>query len=351
MEPSGVYAFDKLRGPASTEFLSRSVTLHPDYNDYLKIHKVLVGPKTAKKLESIHNNLRDEPLPRYLSVAGWAAAEAALAQPEKSASYRNALLEETNACWTKALENQLQWGYSDHAQTTEHSSSYRYALDLAHLPLLQAIVSGNITSTIRHTVAIDVLNIAEANNIQLALAIKQGDYEAVGDHIGIGHECNGLLAFHSLDSASLIAIPSSARADSGHHHPNQTHDLVVIQQKWGTIEDMTPVEIKSTVSQHDRHRYKALLVRGKMHLAVPGKYTPDHTLKSFSALYSGDQTKQEKRITDYVRNTMLGLYWNYKKGDMLTDFASNTSTYRYRDASVVRAAYPEIAPDLIRQSV
>lgn len=344
MEPNGVYAFDKLRGQASTEFLSSPIHLHQDYNDYLKMHKILVGTATAKKLETIHTNLQSETLPRYLSVAGWAAVEAALVQPDKSASYRNDLLEGSNRCWTQALENQLQWERSEHKQMTEYSASYRYALDLAHLPLIQAMVSGNITDETRRKVTLDVLNIAEANAVQLSLAKQSGDLEAVGDHVGVGHECNALLAFHFLDSPSLIALPSSARADSGHHHPHQTHDLLVIQQKWGHIRDMTPIEIKSKVSQTDRLRYKALLVRGKMHLALVGHYSPEYTLKAFSALFNDTQTKQEHATTEYVRKTMLDLYWNYKKGEMLAGFASDSSLCRYRDASAVHAAYPEVAP-------
>lgn len=350
MEPTGAHAFDKLRGPASTDFISSTLSLNPAYNEYLKIHKVLVGPATATKLEHIYASLRDETLPRFLSVAGWAAAEAALAQPDKSATYRSGLLDETSKCWTTGLENQLQWEQSEQRSMTECSASYRYALDLAHLPLLQAMVSGNITDKVRQAVTLDVLNIAEANIIQLSLAKASGSDEAIGDHVGIGHECNALLAFHSLDSASLIAIPSSARADSGHHHPNQTHDLLVIQQKWGSIQDMTPIEVKSRVSQIDRHRYKALLVRGKMHLSVVGSYSPEHTLKAFSALFNGNQTRQEHFTTEYVRATMLDLYWNYKKGDMLSGFASDNSACRYRDASAVHAAYPEIAPNKINQT-
>lgn len=339
------HVFDMLRSsPSPNAATINQFSPHPDYSDYLKIHKVLVGEVTAKRLEAIHHTLQSETLPRYLSVAGWAATEAALAQPNASASYRNKLLEGAHDCWQRALEHQLLWNEQGNSYLAEHSAPYRYALDLAHLPLLQALVSGDITKQVRTDVTRDVLNIAEANAVQMRLAMDTGDRTAISDHIGVGHECNAMLAFHSLDSSSLIVVPSSARADSGHHHPHQTHDLLAIQQKWGAIQDMTPIEIKASASQHDRKRYKALLVRGKMHLAVVGKYSPDHTLRAFSSFFNNTQTTEEKYITDHTRQTVLDLYWLYKKGDKLQGFASDDSSCQYRDATTVQSAHPEIAP-------
>jgi len=337
--------FDALRTQIPETALGpRTFIPHPDYASYLKIHKVLVGEATAARLETIDENLSQEELPRYLSAAGWATLEAALSQPQRSAQYRNSLLEKTEEYWTRALENQLAWNTGERSHLTEACAAFRYALDLAHLPLMQAFVSGDITAGIRRSVAIDVLNIAEANAVQLQLATKENDISGMSDHIGVGYECNALLAFHSLDSPSLFAIPSSARADSGHHHPHQTHDLLVIQQKWGTIQEMTPAEIKSKTSQSDRKRYKALLVRGKMHLSVEGKHSPDHTLRAFSTFFNGNQSKSERKITDHARQTILDLYWLYKKGDRLRDFASNDSSCQYRDASLLQAKHPEIMP-------
>lgn len=345
MDRMNGHVFDMLRSqpPDAPEYINQ-FSPHPDYNDYLKIHKVLVGEVTAKKLEVIHGNLKSEVLPRYLSVAGWAATEAALAQPGADASYRNNLLEEAQDCWQRALEHQLLWNEQGNSHLAEYSAPFRYALDLAHLPLLQAVVSGDVTKQVRRDVTRDVLNIAEANAVQLRLAMDAGNRTAISDHIGVGHECNAMLAFHSLDSSTLIVIPSSARADSGHHHPHQTHDLLAIQQKWGTIQDMTPIEIKASASQHDRQRYKALLVRGKMHLAVVGKYSPEHTLRAFSGFFNNSQTADEKLITDHTRQTVLDLYWLYKKGRKLQGFASDNSSCQYRDATTVHSAHPEIAP-------
>ena len=324
-------------------------TPHSDYDSYLRIHKILVGKATAHKLETIYENLSREKAPRYLSAAGWAATEAALSQPNAPAKYRNGLLQKADVCWQQALQTQLDWNATEKEHLVEHSAPYHYALDLAHLPLIQAMVSGDITKAVRESVAVDVLNIAEANAIQMNLALRSGDRLAVSDHVGVGHECNALLAFHSLKSPSLFAIPSSARADSGHHHPHQTHDLLVVQQKWGTILEMTPAEIKAKTSQNDRRRYKALLVRGKMHLSVEGRHSPEHTLRAFSAFFNNRQTPTERMITDHARQTILDLYWLYKKGDRLRDFASNTSRCQYRDASTLQAQHPEIAPDFSLQ--
>lgn len=337
-------AFDALRSPSRIDDQPLKFSPHPSYEDYLKIHKVLVGPKTALKLETIHHQLSDESMPQYLSVAGWAATEAALAQPNRSAAYRNHLLEAADDCWQRALEAQLSLNAGEAEHLHEINAAYYYALDLAHLPLLKALVSGDVTPTVRRQVTMDVLNIAEANAVQLQLAISDGDQSAISQHLGVGHECNALLAFHSLDSASLLAIPSSARADSGYHHRHQTHDLLIIQQRWGNIIDMTPAEVKASASNRDRERYKAMLVRGKMHLSIEGKYSPEHTLRAFSGLFAGQQTATEQMITDQVRQTVLDIYWLYKKGERLDEVASGRTSCHYRDSSLLRQAYPELAP-------
>lgn len=342
---NGRSAFDALRSPPESRPTDTvRFSPHPAFEQYLRIHKVLVGASTAKTLERIHAELADQSLPRYLGAAGWAAAEAALAQPQAPTTHRNNLLAAAGNCWERALESQLTYNAREGHPLAEHSAPYRTALDLAHLPLLQAMVSGNVTPSIQTSVARDVLNIAEANIVQLNLAMQAGDLSAVSDHSGVGHEANALLAFHSFDSPGLLAIPSSSRGGSGHYHREQTHDLLVIRQKWGTVLDMTPAEIKSSASNNDRKRYKSLLIRGKIHLSVVGKYAPEYTLAAFSAYFNGSQTTEERRITDHARRTVMDLYWLYKRGRLLGEVATSRSPHQYRDPTHVRDAYPELAP-------
>ena len=319
-------------------------TPHPAYEEYLKIHKILVGPKTAQQLIGIYEQLRNSDMPRYKNVAGWAATEAALAMVKGSEHERLSLLDTAQLAWSEAIELQQSYNASDKEHLIDHAAPFRYALDIAHLPLLAGVITKDVADSIRQGVAHDVLNIAEANNVQLALAKQAGDTSAIAEHVGLAHEANALLGYHSLNSPSMFAIPSFARADSGHHYPEQTHDLIVIQQSWGVIEDITPVEIKATASSRDRGRYNALLMRGKMHLAIEGKFTPDHTLNAFGAYFRGDQSPSDKKITDHVRGTIMSMYWLYKQGPQLGALAASRSLSRYRDAKAVHGRYPEIAP-------
>jgi len=339
-------AYDILReGPTKIGPLNFSP--HPAYEQYLKIHKIQTGPKTSKTLEQIADQLAGEALPRYQSAAGWAALEAALGQPDSSIAHKNKLLTDAESYWVNAIETQLSCNASEKQYLIEHSAPFRYALDLAHLPLYQGIISGNVTENMRSAVISDTLAIAESNIVQMSLACKVGDQEAISDHSGFGYEANALLAFHSFNMPTFVATPGSARADSGHHHPKQTHDILVIQQKWGEIRSITPIEIKAAASQRDRKRYKALIMRGKMHLTKTNgsRSTPEITLKAFSSFFSGQPTIQELEITNYAQQNAANLYWLYRKGNNDNDFTSRENSYMFKDKSNIYAKYPELKPN------
>jgi hypothetical protein len=89
-----------------------------------------------------------------------------------------------------------------------------------------------------------------------------------------------------------------------------------------------------------------------MHLCLPGKYYPGHTIGAFAALFNKNQTKQEKETTDIVRQTFIDMFWQYKCGPVLADIATNRSRLRFRDRRTLNAKYPEVAvPDELRELV
>lgn len=314
---------------------------NPAYEAYLKIHKVLVGEASVSLLESIATTLGKEELPRYVFTAGWASFEASLATTEQSATKRMSLLDNTEEYWTRALEAQVSLQQNERDASLEYSAPHRTAACLARLPLARGLVAGNITDATRIQVREDTLAIAAANLVQLELANKSNNIDAVADHLGAAYEFNALVGFDSLDTPGLIALPSSERNGSGHHHPAQTHDIMLIQQSWGLIKSITPIEIKSAASRRDRERYKSLIMRGKMHLSLPGNYSPADTLVAFQALYEGKQTATQQDTTNFVRGKICDMLWRYRKGEKIENLPNSTPT-EFHEKSMLAAIYPEI---------
>lgn len=339
--------FDRLRQLQQPSRTPGPLTFSPNpaFNDYLKIHKVLVGPQTAQELILIADSLGKDMLPQYLVAAGSAYCEAALAQEQKDATYRMGLLDNAEEVWARALDVQLTHLDSSRSMV-ECTDPYRTALDLARLPLLRGIIAGDVTQKTRDEVREETLAIAGANNVRTRLAIMEGDHETTASHIGLGHEANFLVAMDSLDSPTFVATSSFARSDSGHFHPHQTHDIMLFQQKWGDIIDIMPVEIKAKASRASRNRYNALLVRGKIHLTYNvGFHDPENVRRAFASYHLGVPNAKEIAVTRDIRTTLLEMIHLYKSGQTLGNVATGRSRLRFRDPAALHNSYPEIASD------
>lgn len=297
----------------------------PAYQAYNKIHKVFVGESGASQLIDIHAALKSSPLPEVLNVSAWAAAEAALVKQSMCATGRLALLGAAEECWTKALLRQEEINHSlEQIWLREDVESYRLALNIAFLPLMKAIVAGNITTGIRASVFTDVLAIAQSASLQRNFSFNEGDIETGSGYLGFEHECNAHLSLLYMDDPRYVPLPSTARAGSGHDYPDQTHDIMVINQHWGTILKVTPVEIKSHASLRDLKRYKALIVRGKMHLAINGAHSPEFTQQAFTDVYEGNPTSRSIDTVAQVTQTVRELLQMYQQGDR--EFENKTTT-------------------------
>lgn len=320
-----------------------SFSPNPNYERYLRMHKVFVGAKGASQLEDIYGSLSRESTPRYVATAGWAAVEAALVQEDKPTSERLALLRGGAECWEQALRTQQQFNNLGANHLTEFAFPYRLALDLAVMPLFEDIVNGNVRPETTQRVFDDCLNIAQANIVQIRLAKKAGDIEGLSEHLGFAYECNAVLAFNQLQSQTWFAIPSMTRSDTGYHHRSQTHDLLVVHQKWGELKSMVPVEIKATVGRRECERYQALLVRGKMHLAVEGMYRPEQTLEAITACHEGRPSKKDTEIAANVSNRFSDMVRDYYAGEVLGSLATTRSSTSFRDNSLVAARHPGLS--------
>lgn len=319
---------------------------NPHYASYMNIHKVFVGDSGAEKLIEISNALKDEWLPDYLNVAGWAAAEASLVSSSRTTIDRMELMDQAEVSWQNALAHQSQLTRSaEQKWLCEDTDEFRLALNLAYSPLMKSIIAGNVTKKVRHDTFVDTLAIAQLSAIQLELASKEGNIDAVGDHLGFGHECNALLAFLYANDPNYLPIPSSYRAGSGYEYRNQTHDISIINQHWGDIQKVFPVEVKAAASIRDRQRYKALIVRGKMHLAVTGRHKPIDTTSAFARVYSGEETEHDTRTVRHASSTVRDLLDLYQKGERPPEFIDYRTRTHFHETTAVAKKYKELSPD------
>lgn len=166
------------------------------------------------------------------------------------------------------------------------------------------------------------------------------DKRTVGSLVGFEHECNAHIGLLYMDDPRYIPLPASARAGSGRDYPSQTHDMVVVNQHWGTILKTTPVEIKAHASLRDLKRYDALIVRGKMHLAANGLHDPTHTREAFAAYYEGSSTQKQISIVHQVTETMKELLQGYARGNRKEGSGRVT---RYYDTSGLVDDHPEFS--------
>lgn len=321
----------------------RAYLAHNDtYDKYLRIHKVFVGESGAHELIDIGDTLATERLPRYLDAAGWAYAEAGLVLESESATTRIELLEAAEQCWEQSLQaDRAIMDQPSLHEAYEDTTPYRTALNLAYTPLMKSIILGNVTDATRERTFLDTLTIAQTGAVQLDLARRQPNNLAVADYVGFLHEVNTLLTLLYLDDPRYVPLPSTARADTGYYHIEQTHDVTVINQHWGVIKKVIPLEVKAKASARDRERYKALIVRGKMHLSVAGRHDPRQTIEAFTAVHEGTAGHDDQQTVDRISATMLHLLRLYQQG--ANDAIQTTSRTKFHDARYVAPYYKGLA--------
>ena len=350
--PPGQQTVEQLEAPANHgSFLVASADASPRhlelweneaYARYMRMHKVLVGVQGGRLLEGIYKELRQETLPDYLSAAGWAAAEASLVRVDLPTSHRLGLLDQALDSWDQAQSNIVYAGRHG-LNWSDHGDGHRIALDIAVAPLLRGIIQGNVTKEACEDAFVGCLGVAQSNANALKSGLLHNELEVVSGHSGLGYESNGLLAFNRNMSQTWFVIPTMARCDSGHLYRGQTHDLLVIHQKYGAIHSATPVEVKAKASLRDRNRYDALLVRGKMHLSVEGKTRPEYTLDAIAAVYDGTASEEDKLIADNATNRFAAMVRDYYAGKLLVEMSGKHSVTTFRDDAQVVAKHPGLS--------
>lgn len=312
------------------------------YHRYLKIHKVVVGNSGSEELIEIAESLSGEYMPKYLDAAASAYSEAALQSTLLSTENRLQFVDAAEALWNRAILIEAQIQSSEYSAVfTELETQYRLALSLAYVPFTRAMVEGNVTDEVREQVFNETALLGKIVTDEMTRYYEAGCKDETRALAGLSHEINALCTLLYQDDPRYIPMPSTARADSGYYHPEQTHDIMIFNQHWGTIKKVIPVEIKSRTSLRDRKRYKALLIRGKMHLATNG-VDSQKTADAFYAISRDDADEQDihdvERISTEVRY-MLNLY---QQGFTPESLAVNSVT-RFYTSKKLNQRYPEVA--------
>lgn len=340
--------YDSLQSPAvafDAEIESLQFSPNKAYVQYMRMHKVLLGEKGGEELAGIHHQLREEYMPRYLDAAGWAAIESAVVSTHKPHAERLQLIESGISVWNKAIEHQKQLNTSSSDYLTEWEFPHRMALNIAVAPLLRGIVAGGVSQESLVHVFEDCLQVAQSNAIQIELAANDGYASAVSAHVGLGYECNTLLAANATFSPTQFVIPSFTRAGSGHYYPRQTHDLLSIRQKWGLIKSALPIEVKSAASANDRRRYAALIIRGKMHLSKPGYFKPIETLHDITDWYEDYKELRTRRLSNASR-TFIHMAQDYWQGGELNEALPTRTVTSFRSNRVVLQNHPGLSVNI-----
>ncbi|HSX43125.1 MAG TPA: hypothetical protein VLF59_03505 [Candidatus Saccharimonadales bacterium] len=301
---------------------------------YMRMHKVLVGKAGAVQLAEIHHTLKGEFNTERLSVAGWAAIESALMATDIPLEDRLDLFQSGATAWAKAYNHQN--ATEEYRKSYDRSASHRIALDMAVLPLFEGIIRGNVNDEAIVKAFDDCLMVAQSNANYLRAARKADDSGAMGSHIGLAYECNTLLAHNRKYSSTWFVVPTMERCDRGTFYRRQTHDLLVINQRYGSILSATPVEVKARGGLADQVRYYALLVQGKMHLSVPGKDRPEYTLHAIEAVIAGTASEYEEAVAEAATQSLTNLIRAYHAGRVLSRAASKRSVTLFRGSEVVR---------------
>ena len=304
----------------------RALLANASYAEYMKMHKVLVNHSGARHLIDIGGKLEEENHPEYLEAAGWAFAESALANDSMSTHARLDLLDRADANWKLALQAYDSMELTEYAEKwRDDSRPFRLALNIAYTPIVRSIVLGDITDETRRKVLTDTLAIAQLAETHRTLADKCGYGKATCELYGFMHECNIMASFLLLDNPAYVPIPSTNRADNGLYHRKQTHDISLINQHFGEIRKLIPIEAKKENHIRNVRRYDAMLVT-RSDLSIDGDKTIEEILHMLSNVFENTATYDEKCEFGVVRARIRKRVTKYQRQQQTPEHAFDTRT-------------------------
>lgn len=316
------------------------------FNRYIAMHKIIVGQRGARQLVDISTALVDTDTPDHLVAAGWAATEAALVLGRSDEEAKEQLTRIAKKSWVRAVQYQRWINGQPMHPLNDTALIYRAATNIAFLPVYEELINGGVRRSTLNAVNKDVLNIAQIAGAHGWVASRDQDIEAVSGLRGVGYELNGILAYNYRSNGRWFAMPAIARADSGVYHPEQTHDLLVVRQDNDGITDAIPIEMKATASRRQRARYASLLVRAKLHMALPGKHHPDQVLDAITAEYEDTADSRQHQLFLKASQTIFNMVGAYLEGEPRRNIASQRGAVQFRHNDVVRRRFPGLSIDV-----
>ena len=296
-----------LENATKADFPYRALLTNKTYKRYIKTPKGVAADASVHRLLGFARELEKEQTAEYLESAGGAFAEAALANSEMRVKKRLEILDKADECYMRAIrayDGQEKTDFADIFR--DDSKPFRLALNLAYTPLIRSIVLGDVTDEVRRQSMTDTLAIAELAEVHRQFAMRDGEQTGTCELYGFMHECNVLVAFLHLDNPAYVPVPSFPRADSGYFHKSHTHDIALINQRFGIIKKIIPIEAKKERHKNSVRRYDALLMTRDDIAPSVGDKSIESTLHLFSNIFNGSATETDhlefKRIKSRVRN-------------------------------------------------
>jgi hypothetical protein len=318
------------------------------YDHYLHMPKALVDEAGTEELQVVATALETQELPTYLDAAGWAYAEAGIASHAISTVERVAAVHKAEALWAKGLVNSITIGEHFNAKYEYgENEGHRIALNLAFAPLMKSIIVGNVREDLMRQTLLDVAEIARDSRISLDCALERDDASATAFHRGFLFETSALMALLYMEDPRYVPLPATARGDTGYYHPKQTHDISVINQHWGEIKKIIPIEIKSSASRRANRRYRALVVPGRVRLSVSDAGSSD-TADAFYDVVHGNATTEQFVAIEQLSTQLREMLRLYQRGVSAEGIATGGLT-RFHDSIKVAQAYPELSKNLSRR--
>lgn len=301
--------FDFTMRPDTTDRLQPAGFFdEPAYLRYMQMEKRFADPGSTDDLLAIHDDLIEKSGVEYLSVAGWASAEAALIARNRPYQTRLLFLAQASEAWNKAVQMQHAHNVRNGLENDSHNArSTRLRLAKAFVPMMQDMVRGDITKQTRSQLYDDMLFLAATNASVIQDMEQQGRADEIGEHIGLAHELNAMLAVNRLQSPTLIAMPAIARADNGRFHKEETHDIELLHLQWGDIMGVTTLESKARPREKHYRRYTAAIIDGRIHLFKKDSTSPIDTVVLFLEERDGLLKPSESRELEKMTDTIVHL--------------------------------------------
>lgn len=314
------------------------------YDQYLHIPKVLVDEQGVDELQVLAEALEGQELPNYLEAAGWAYAEAGITSNSLSTVERVELVSKAEKIWARGLVNSVNIGEALGSQYQfGDNEGHRIALNMACAPLMKSVIIGNVREETMQRTFYDIAEIAHDSCLSLDQAYERDDRDAAAHHRGFLFEASALMALLYMEDPRYVPLPATARGDSGYYNRDQTHDISIINQHWGEIRKVIPVEIKSKASMQAKRRYKALIVPGKLRLSVGSTESRD-TAEAFYEVANGTASTEQAVAIEQLTAQLREMLRLYQRGVSAEGIATNGLT-RFYDSTKVAQYYPELSKE------